>query len=1580
MTKLQSSLDLWKKKLLDTTKRNRSINFKPTKASTLQIIHPTVDEFFELMEDKEVQFADLFEDEDEESEPLESDLFSVTEETDEEIEYVYPQGIQLEKKATYSKVELSPVISKFLSSLKKSNKTTYIFSDSSRQKQHDALYNIFKKSRLFMEENAINILHVAVGFLNWYESSSSKVIIKSPLFLMPVELHQDQFDAPFKMTFHETEILLNTSLIKMMESDFKMDMNFEIDTEQDYMTNYLQYKSFLMKKFTDKRWMIEDDVFIGVFSFSKINMVKDIEEHKQQLLANPMIQLLAGETQTFEDDGEIYTEDQLDSLITPQSFYQALDADSSQELAIQAAISGKSFVLQGPPGTGKSQTITNIISELISRGKRVLFVAEKKAALDVVYQNLKKVNLSEYALPLHNTDVDKKTIILELSKSLHDRQTIKELSSDRLASLSSQFMNSRFSLSQYAEALIEKRLPLHLNMYELFGEYYRYTDAIDVKFNILNLRQLNREKLNILEVAIHEFERVFKTLRYDLELSPWYGLNAIVMGLVEVEALESLLSSVEKASKTLIDDLPKYQPYFKIDDHLTVQKLQIHIKLFEHLVTLPYTVNDLIDSYENKSYLQKAQQDLDRYKEYMKLLIEHKKMTDELNKHYDKEVYAIDIQKLFRVFRLKSGLFDRIFSSEYRKAAKMIKLYQKSPRKKHTLLMKDITQLKTVADHLVSMETLHQQMIFKAFLTPDIQKISENIHVLEWYQQWYRLINMHETHPNQPTQVMFSSIIKNRHLIMTQTEAIKTKCQHVEILMLKLQGYFNQKQLDFSKCTILENHDYAQKHQSQLNGIHDYVAYNVAYQRGRDYQIESFYVALMEGKYQSNYFQIFMKRFLLTLIDSIRSEDTILNQFSRDIYDTRHQDFKRADQEMIALAKYRIDTLIAKNTPSIDGLEGMNHEVQTLRREAQKSRKIMPIRKLFEAIPDLIMTLKPCLMMSPLSVSSYLRSTGYQFDAVLFDEASQVRPESSLGAIYRSKQVIIVGDKEQLPPTSFFESVEEDSESEMDADSFDSILDLASGVLKPVSLKWHYRSKFEELIQTSNREIYKDLITFPSQAKPKEREGVNYVKVDGVYVERQNPIEAQKVSELVFEHYKQFGDSRTLGVVTFSETQQKAVERAIHKLRKEHPEMEPFFNLSKQEPFFIKNIETVQGDERDTIIISIGYGPDPTTKQISMNFGPLNKDGGYRRLNVAITRAKYNVILVSSIKDNDIDLNRTEARGMRLLKKYLTFAEHGLDPKQDRLDYTASVDSPFEADVASEIERMSYDVHLQVGSSGYKIDLAVVHPKISSSYIMGVECDGALYHSSKSARDRDRLRQEVLEHRGWIIYRIWSTDWFKHRDREIGRLKLAIENALTNFNTQKNNKYEQPQVEINITKKTSREADFKEYPNYQQLYTKHAHEYVIYALENILINLSPIHMKEVQKLVPPFYGRQKYTEKFDEEFTNDLKYKIIKRGSIKRVGDYLVATHQSITFRKTTESSTRRDLAHIHIDELTSGMIELLKIAECIKIDDFISRFAEYCGYKKVSEDLRNQIMNVIRKLERQKMIVISDNLIEYAK
>jgi very-short-patch-repair endonuclease len=541
----------------------------------------------------------------------------------------------------------------------------------------------------------------------------------------------------------------------------------------------------------------------------------------------------------------------------------------------------------------------------------------------------------------------------------------------------------------------------------------------------------------------------------------------------------------------------------------------------------------------------------------------------------------------------------------------------------------------------------------------------------------------------------------------------------------------------------------------------------------------------------------FRARFLRVWLDAQYERVHALRQFATADHERLTERFRDLDRRSVvsAAARIRAAQLSRPDRPRVvTGDAPGSSELGTLLREVNKKRRQLPLRKLFSAIPTLLPRLKPCLMMSPLAVSTYLESLDLRFDLVIFDEASQVRPHDAICAVYRGQQLIVAGDQKQLPPTSFFErALDEDGLSSNEADEggagledFESILDVCCTLGLPRRrLRWHYRSRREGLIAFANGFIYgNELVTFPSAYDVAGNSAVTFEYVaEGRWKAGAsggfNAVEARRTAELVISHLCQHPDL-SLGVIAFSQRQQLRILDELERLRRENPALEQFFSEDGDEPFFVKNLENVQGDERDVIFLGIGYGPDEAdSRRVAMRFGPLNRQGGERRLNVAVTRARHRMMVVSSLRAQNIDLSRTSAVGARLLRAYLDYAERGAEALRGAITGADDhgFDSPFEREVYDELSRRGLTMHRQVGCSGFRIDLSVVDPLMPGRYLLGVECDGSTYHSSATARDRDRLRQEVLEGLGWRICRIWSTDWLRDRESQVVRVLAALEAA-----------------------------------------------------------------------------------------------------------------------------------------------------------------------------------------------------------
>ncbi len=534
-----------------------------------------------------------------------------------------------------------------------------------------------------------------------------------------------------------------------------------------------------------------------------------------------------------------------------------------------------------------------------------------------------------------------------------------------------------------------------------------------------------------------------------------------------------------------------------------------------------------------------------------------------------------------------------------------------------------------------------------------------------------------------------------------------------------------------------------------------------------------------------------------TLSLEIFEKNKHIREFSEITHENYIEKFKECDKNLMGLQRKQIAYNCSKGTI----VTGVNSgpvkgytEKSLILREASKQKAHIPIRSLLQRSHISIQALKPCFMMSPISVAQYLPPDKFHFDVVIMDEASQILPEDAIGVIARGSTVAIVGDSKQLPPTNFFRTGYEAEEAEEDVSlqESESILEAVSGMLKTCQLNWHYRSRHESLIAFSNKHFYDSkLVIFPSPFQECEEFGIKYTKVEGIYKENKNIPEAKLIANKAAELIKKGTES--VGIISMNSEQRDEIENQFELILKEDKELSILYEKNNKQ-LFIKNLENVQGDERDIILISMTYGPENIGDRVYQRFGPINKNSGWRRLNVLFTRAKKRMHIYSSMNSSDIVLSSTSSKGVTTLRAFLEYCEKG---HLHNIEFTGKLpDSDFEISVMEELAKYGYQCEPQLGVAGFYLDLAVKNPHNEGQFLMGIECDGATYHSTKSARERDRLRQEILENLGWKIHRIWSTDWFRNPEKQIKRLLEKLDLLSEKNRKRKNLEAEENKVEI----------------------------------------------------------------------------------------------------------------------------------------------------------------------------------------
>lgn len=761
-------------------------------------------------------------------------------------------------------------------------------------------------------------------------------------------------------------------------------------------------------------------------------------------------------------------------------------------------------------------------------------------------------------------------------------------------------------------------------------------------------------------------------------------------------------------------------------------------------------------------------------------------------------------------------------------------------------------------------------------------------------------------------------------------------------------------------------------------------------------QITNFISSIVNSKLSGNKIvDVFNKRFYLLWLDSIFKDEPLLRDFTGDEHNNLISDFAKIDLRSLDISKARLQVILRNQVPKEDLFEMQTSERGILNTEITKKRKHKSLRKLFGEIKNILFMLKPCFMMSPVSVCQFIDPEKIKFDVVIFDEASQIFPEDAVSAILRAKQAIIVGDKKQMPPSNFFRFVETDDGdefSENDVPEYESILEEFSNMGLPSKmLQWHYRSKDELLIAFSNRHFYENrLWTFPN--KTLENQAIEFIKVNGIYDRggtRQNRLEAVKIADLVFEHFKTHKNKLSLGVITFSEAQQMAILKEIERKRLENQTFEALFESKDNDKFFVKSIEHVQGDERDVIFLSVGYAKDQNNK-LSYLFGPLNSSGGERRLNVAVTRAKQHIKLVSSLEYTDLDLSKLNTKGPQLLRNYIEYAQRGKAAIFENLNVVEHLhfDSPFEEHVYDELIKLGYIVKTQVGSSGYRIDMAIVDPESPGRFLLGVECDGATYHSSKTARDRDRLRQQILEGLGWKIHRIWSRDWVFNQEKEIIKIKQAVEEAKKNLNkhidfiSKEGPELESSNLLSDIKKiDNSLSPNLKKYKalelnflgNSTEFYHPSNDSIIANTIYKIVMHQSPVHISSVIKNITTAWSMNKVGAKSQ----NRVRTIINSFSDHIRLdnNEFLWNTEMKIPLVRIP--GELREADEISIEEFAEAALYCLTNSFSAEREELIKFVAKLFEFSRTTGNIKDRINQSIDMYLKQNIFIEENNLIK---
>lgn len=1387
-------LDNSRRELLDLSLRNPLLSFRPNRARGVTIVDELAREIYRVLVEEGRPMSFLAKPKPDTDE--EQVFFGLTEAAEGDGEIAgesIDQPAPLTLRNALDEIVADDAARETLAARHTDNK---LQTSHSAKRLATRLRNTRRTAVTSIEEQGVNILYLALGMLEWYATDSSETCRRAPLILVPVDIYRTGVGANYRLRYTQEEIGPNLSLEKKLTTDFGIEMpvleHGEIDVEE-----YFDRVSRAVA--TEDGWSVDrTSAHLNFFSFTKLLLYLDLDvanwPENNKPTDHPLVQALLGGDGFREADSSIADGQLLDDYLDVGVMHNVLDSDSSQTSAIIDAREGRNLVVQGPPGTGKSQMICNLIADSIAQGKTVLFVAEKMAALEVVKRRLDKVHVGDACLELHSHAANSKAVGKELQRTmslgkpkLGDHEIDKKL-----------LQQGRKRLNDYARAISK---PVHRSGHSpqvLIGKRALAKDALaevadegpEPSLSVAGATSWSWEDFVVAREVVRQAQDLVADIGIPQRHTYWGSRRTVdLLG----DEQTSLLRKLDKVSSALgehqrnVESLGQAMGMELIPREQTRARTELLARSVRHFLSAPSLQGAV---HRDEAWI--------RQRRRVKELVRDALTLTSIRSKYDKmlipEAWDTDLSSCRRILAAYGNRWWRFFSADYRKAAAEFRGYCRDnpPRSQRDRV--------AVLDAVREANDLRQAVSELApTLFPEVE--------LHWRPRSYReladaahwVLEVHQDIARGNLDTVVLDLL-DREGGSDELKAAETTCaKSGQVLDKALAGLWELLEWDSTRyqpgampdeCSFREIEHWVRSaaRRGRLNQIARFnrIAEQLA-KRGLGSVAD---VAASWSHAADHLVVLYEHYFYSEWLNAAFRERPVLAEFDGSDHQSIVERFRDLDRARIETNRALVAHEHWKGIPRGYG----GGRLGILRREFQKKSRHLPLRTLMKKAGEVILKIKPVFMMSPLSIAKYVSPGSVHFDLVIFDEASQVRPVDALGAIMRGSQAIVVGDNKQLPPTTFFDRmVSEDEETGSSTANLESVLGLFSAEGAPERmLRWHYRSRHESLIAVSNYEFYDSkLVVFPSPDKGRESTGVVLRHHPETHYEpgsilrqvqrkpglrtryrgrRNNPGEARIVARAVMEHARR-DSNLTLGVATFSLSQARQIEDELEILRRRDSSCEEFFGRNQAEPFFVKNLENVQGDERDVILISVGYGK---TEQgtLGMRFGPLTSEGGERRLNVLITRARRSCVVYSNFLAADLDLRRTKSRGLDALKTYLAYAQTGvLDvPKATGME----PDSPFEQAVATALRARGHDIEHQVGSASYRVDLAVVHPERKGQYILAIECDGAIYHSANSARDRDRLRQEVLEGLGWRFHRIWSTDWFRNRDQEIERADEAI--------------------------------------------------------------------------------------------------------------------------------------------------------------------------------------------------------------
>lgn len=1248
-----------------------------------------------------------------------------------------------------------------------------------------AVKTLYRSAKNSMEENGANTLYLALGFLKWYESDISEKARYAPLVLIPVDIVRKSAQKGYVIRIRDEDTQFNITLLEWLRSEFGLTISGldPLPTDQSGTDLQLVFNIVRQAIMNKSRWDVEELAFIGIFSFSQFIMWNDIRNRVDDLRQNKVVSSLMSGVMEWTPEGGFPDVSTLDDTVDPLDVAVPVSADSSQMAAICAAGNGNTFVLHGPPGTGKSQTITNMIANALYHGKSVLFIAEKMAALSVVQRRLQNIGLAPFCLEVHSNKAKKKEVLSQLDTTLNLGR-IKN--PEDYAEQAERLHAIRSELNEMMRS-IHRRRHYGFSLYDAVvreGQYEDYPDG--VKFTEQQINDLTPQKFAEWVDICGELSAAGKACGCVQGHALKEIANADYSQAFKVEIAEKMKACTEIANKlkTAVSDFGTELGLGKILSFAQTEAVRNLCRTLDNAEIIPACIMDHRD----------LPLMADKVAEVCAAGAKRDEIQAKLMSEFAPSVLEFDAVSANLQWQQS---LDKWFIPKMQMQGKVAKSLKK-------LSLNPKSYVKEKTPEILAIITRYQE---NQKIVSENSQLFISIFGVVWNNGKCDWNQLQEIYRNAiEIRQAINAAAETMERIPEVTEKLKTIfADGLDIykerggkLMQSIVNDFNalseyeqllSDKLKFDLTALHDKNEWLSELDAllvRLSGnlelLREWCGYLQIKNKAVASGLSALTDALERGEFPADdvlpvyYRNIYRQCALLAV-----AKDSSLSSFTGALFEDKIQKFKDTCSEFEKLTRQELIARLSANLPVMSSGAAGSSEIGILQRAIRSNGRGMSIRKLFDSIPNLLRNLCPCMLMSPISVAQYIDPKYPKFDLVIFDEASQLPTFEAVGAIARGNNLVVVGDPKQLPPTSFFMTnhVDEDN---FDKEDLESVLDDCLALSMPQEhLLWHYRSRHESLIAFSNHEYYENkLYTFPSPNDMVSE--VKHIAVEGYYDRgktKQNRAEAEAVVNEIIRRMKDPTLRKlSMGVVTFSVVQQHLIEDMLDEEFSKNPELDEFNNAS-YEPLFVKNLENVQGDERDVILFSVGYGPDKDGK-VALNFGPLNRDGGWRRLNVAVSRARRQMLVFSVLRPEQIDLSKTRSDGISGLKAFLEFAMRGksaLVTKQDE----SSLSRGIEENISEKLREKGIEAVTNIGCSEYKIDVGVVNPDNPEEYILAILCDGDKYSSSGTAKDRNISQESVLKSLGWNTHRVWCLDWWENPEKEIDRIKAAIDAAVRKY-------------------------------------------------------------------------------------------------------------------------------------------------------------------------------------------------------